>query len=187
VAIAELLIAVAAAAEYGLTLEALQAATRFSGRLSLVLFSLMFLMLPKQERRFHENITPRPFHLFAFAHGIHLIELLAYVYLAGIQLIPYRLAGGMLAYSFIFIMPVLHNRQIKQTLNERRYRQAMMVYLYYLWLIFFMTYLPRVQGVLPGVGGSYGEFVILLAWVSLIMGVRLSSEFFGRRRPAANA
>jgi len=50
-----------------------------------------------------------------------------------------------------------------------------LIYLYYVWFIFFMAYLPRVRGELPHVGGYYSEFVVLLAWVSLMMGVKLQS------------
>ncbi len=185
VAVAEALIVAVPLVEFGFTLEALQSMTRFSGRLSLVLFSLMFLLLPGNEDIFKRNITSKPFHLFAFAHGIHLAELLCFVYLAQVQLIPYRLAGGMLAYAFIFAMPVLHQRNAAGLMEEKRFKTATTLYLFYLWLIFFMTYLPRVQGRLQDVGGTYIEFVVLLAWVSLLMGLRIARVFFGRLKTAS--
>jgi hypothetical protein len=49
------------------------------------------------------------------------------------------------------------------------------IFLYYIWLVFFLTYLPRVQGKLPSAGGSYAEHVALLGWVSTMLGIKLTS------------
>jgi len=38
-----------------------------------------------------------------------------------------------------------------------------------------------VRGTLPNVGGSYSEFVMLLAWVSLIMGIKLQNLFMAKK------
>jgi hypothetical protein len=58
------------------------------------------------------------------------------------------------------------------------------VFQYYVWLIFFLTYLPRVQGTLPSAGGSYWEHVALLGWVSLLLGMKITSLL--RIKPSAS-
>lgn len=178
VLIAELLIALLAVNNYGLTLEGLQATTRFSGRLSLLLFSIIFLVAAFDREKLSSFLSPKPFLVFAIAHGIHLAELLSYVYLSEADLIPIRLAGGFVAYVFIFIMPLLHSRYWAGSLEPKKYALAEHVYMYYVWFIFFMSYLPRVQGKLPNAGGSYPEFVTLLFWVCIMLLAKIYSHLF---------
>lgn len=175
VVIAEMLIAILATQHYGFTLEGLQATTRFSGRLSLAMFSVIFILLPSNRKLLTRLFTEKAFLLFAVAHGIHLLELLSYVYFSNSVLIPIRLAGGFLAYIFIFALPVLQYYYENEKLSEKKYLIAENIYLYYVWFIFFMSYLPRVQGKLPNVGGSYQEFVTLLAWVCVLLGMKFST------------
>lgn len=169
----ECLVAAFAFYHYGQSLEALQAVTRYSGRVSLFIFSIMFLLLPQHESTFERLLSPRPFLIFALAHGIHLAELLTYVYLSGNELIPIRLAGGFLAYALIFAMPFIKGYAQTGRITVGRYKIAQTIYLYYVWFIFFMSYLPRVQGKLTNVGGQYWEFVVLLAWVCMMLGMKL--------------
>jgi hypothetical protein len=158
----------------GFSIAALQTTTRFSGRLSLFLFSLIFLMHSKPIT-LHNWLSEKFYLLFAIVHGIHLFELLAYVYLADVKLIPIRLAGGFLAYSFIFLMPLLSSYAQSGRITQKRFFAFEAIFLYYIWLIFFLTYLPRVQGKLPSAGGSYTEHVALLGWVSTMLGIKLTS------------
>jgi hypothetical protein len=169
----ECLVAAFAFYHYGQSLETLQAVTRYSGRVSLFIFSIMFILLPQHEPTLERILLTKPFLIFAVAHGIHLAELLTYVYLSGNELIPIRVAGGFLAYALVFAMPLI--KQYTQTgkLTVGRYKIAQTIYLYYVWFIFFMSYLPRVQGKLPDVGGQYWEFVVLLAWVCMMLGMKL--------------
>ncbi len=178
----ECLVAAFAFYHYGQSLEALQAVTRYSGRVSLFIFSIMFILLPQHEPTLERILSTKPFLIFAIAHGIHLAELLTYVYLSGNELIPIRLAGGFLAYALIFAMPFI--KQYAQTgkITVGRYKIAQTIYLYYVWFIFFMSYLPRVQGKLPDVGGQYWEFVVLLAWVCMMLGMKLSAILLVKRR-----
>jgi len=159
---------------YGWTLEGLQALTRFSGRVSLGIFSAIFLFYNHPAINIRKILSDNFFLVFAIAHGIHLFELLSYVYFSGGNLIWYRVAGGMLAYAIIFAMPWIHQKYEAGQVTERRFNQVALIYLYYVWFIFFMTYLPRVRGELPNVGGSYKEFVVLLGWVSIMMGFKWS-------------
>lgn len=166
---------------YGFTIEGIQAVTRFSGRLSLALFSVIFILLPQHEERASGLLSPKPFLVFALAHGIHLLELLSYVYISGNKLIPARAAGGFLAYTLIFTMPFIRHRFQSGTLKHKQYHIALTVYLYYTWFIFFMSYLPRVQGTLPSIGGTYVEFVVLLSWVCMLLGMKLPTIFFKQK------
>jgi hypothetical protein len=180
VVVLEILLAALAIFFYDVSITALQAVTRFSGRLSLLLFSILFIVLPDLER-LKKILSDRPFLVFAFAHGIHLAELLSYVYLSGNELAPLRPAGGFLAYVLIFAMPVFQLRFEKRLINETHFRAMLAIYQYYVWFIFFMSYLPRVQGKLPNVGGAYWEFVVLLAWVCMMMGMKLTPVLFNRK------
>jgi hypothetical protein len=150
----------------GLTLEALHTTTRFSGRLSLLTFSLILLL---QNKRGAANwISGKPYLLFATLHGIHLAELLAFVYLSGIQLVPVRLLGGFVAYVMIFAMPFFASKRNSAKLPAKKYDRIEIIFLSYVWLIFFLTYLPRVLRTLPNVGGTFGEHVILFLFVVLL-------------------
>ena len=159
---------------YGVSLEALQALTRFSGRASLIIFSLIFLFQHHKFIEVKSILSNKYFLVFAIAHGIHSVELLTYVYLSGIPLVPIRLAGGFLAYLLIFVMPWMEIQFNQARITSKHFSILTLIYLYYVWLIFFMTYLSRVQGTFPNAGGSYAEHVILLGWVSLMLGIKLS-------------
>jgi hypothetical protein len=165
---------------YGVTLEGLQAVTRFSGRLSLFLFTFIFLFHQHSSGNLKTWMSSRYFLIFAIAHGIHLAELLAFISLSGNELIPVRLAGGFIAYSMIFTMPVLEQRVTDGRVSLNAFSTASLIYIYYVWFIFFMTYLPRVRGTLTDAGGSYKEYVVLLGWVSLILGFKVSQLLSSR-------
>lgn len=172
--IIEVAIALLAVINYGVTLEALQAVTRFSGRASLAIFSFIFLLQKHPYINLKAILSERYFLIFAIAHGIHLVELLSYIYLSGIALVPYRVAGGFIAYSFIFAMPWLEQLHHQSKLSPKQFSITTLLYLYYVWLIFFMTYLSRVQGSFPNAGGSFSEHITLLGWVALLLGIKLS-------------
>jgi hypothetical protein len=170
----ELIIIAASVLMDGFTISALQTTTRFSGRLSLFLFSAIFLMHSKPAT-LHAWLSEKFYLLFAIVHGIHLIELLAFVYLTDVKLIPMRIAGGFLAYVFIFFMPLLSDYARSGKITAKRFFAFETIFLYFTWLVFFLTYLPRVQGKLPSAGGSYAEHVALLGWVSTMLGIKLTS------------
>ncbi|MBK8290619.1 MAG: hypothetical protein IPK96_06355 [Flammeovirgaceae bacterium] len=173
-------IALLAVINYGATLETLQAVTRFSGRASLAIFSLIFLFQKHQYIKLTSILSDKYYSIFAIAHGIHLIQLLAFVYLSGNELIPIRLAGGFLAYVLIFAMPYVQYQFDLNKISLKAFSRLNLIYLHYVWFIFFMSYLPRVRGQLPDVGGSYSEFVVLLAWVSLMLGMKLQSQLMNK-------
>jgi hypothetical protein len=100
---------------------------------------------------------------------------------AEIALNPLRVTGGFLAYVFIFIMPSLFDLNQKEKVSSKAFATCEIIYHYYVWLIFFMIYLPRVRGLIPMAGGSYWEHVALLGWVSLMLGMRLPMAFRKKR------
>ena len=145
----EIGVIVLALINYGWTIEGLQAITRYSGRASLFIFSFIFLLHQQPGGILQRVLSRKYFLMFAVAHGIHLLELVSYVYFSGAELIPYRLIGGMLAYSLIFAMPWVAERHERNLISQQRFNTISLVYLYYLWFIFVMTYVPRVMGTLP--------------------------------------
>ena len=178
--IIEILIGILGVINYGYHLDALQATTRFSGRFSLFLFSLIFLFHGSRKFEIKNVISEKYFFIFALAHGIHLMELLTYIYFSGNELIPLRLVGGFIAYLLIFLMPLILEWHEQGRIKSQNYIRITWVYLFYVWFVFFMSYLPRVQGKLPNVGGNYWEFVVLLTWVSLMMGIKLQQLITSR-------
>ena len=144
--IIEVGIALLAVINYGATVETLQAVTRFSGRVSLGIFSLIFLFQNHRYVKVTNILSEKYFSVFAIAHGIHLIQLLSFVYLSGNELIPVRLAGGFLAYVLIFIMPYAQHLFELNKISIKQFSTLTLIYLYYVWFIFFMSYLPRVRG-----------------------------------------
>lgn len=175
--------AVAAFALYadGFTVDGWRTVTRYSGRLSLAVFSIIFLFRHKPGRA-DEVLLGKPFHFFAFAHAIHLIQLLILLDIAGSALSPLRLLAGIIAYTFTFAMPFAVDRYARGELNPRKYRAMEMVFLYYIWLVFFLTYLPRVQGKIVSPGVNYWEYVALLGWMSLMLGMKITSTLM-RKSP----
>ncbi|MBI1767278.1 MAG: hypothetical protein HY015_06700 [Bacteroidetes bacterium] len=155
----------------GFTLEALHTTTRYSGRLSLLAFSLILLLYDKRG----VIRIDRAFFIFALLHGIHLIELLFYVRISGVELIPLRVFGGFIAYAMIFAMPVIVLKKDRGELSVKNFNRIETVYFSYVWLIFFLTYLPRVMGTLPNVGGTFMEHVILFSWVILLGVIKMVS------------
>jgi hypothetical protein len=175
VLIIEVGVAILAVINYGATLETLQAVTRFSGRVSLGIFSLIFLFQTHRFVKLKNILSEKYFLIFAIAHGIHLLQLLTFIFTSGNELLPIRLVGGMLAYVLIFVMPYIQHLVEMKRIDESHLKRINLIYLYYVWFIFFMTYYPRVSGSLSNVGGTYKEFVILLAWVMFMLGIKISS------------
>ena len=155
----------------GFSLEALHTTTRFSGRLSLLAFSLILLLYDKRGM----IRLDRAFFIFALLHGIHLIELLFYVSISGVELVPLRVFGGFIAYALIFAMPFFVIKKDRGELSVKNFNRIETVYFSYVWLIFFLTYLPRVMGTLPNVGGTFMEHVILFSWIILLGVIKMVS------------
>jgi hypothetical protein len=147
----------------------LQTASRLSGRLSLLLFSLIFLTYGQSPTAVRSWFNL--YFIFAVAHVIHLVELLTYQALAGnlSRLINFRVLGGIIAYVLIVAMPVVQYIRGKGKIAKISLIRLEYFYLVFVWMIFFLTYLPRILGTLTTVGGSYYEFVISFGWLIFMM------------------
>lgn len=159
---------------YGFSTAALQNSAHLSGSLCLLLFSAIFLLYNKPHI-IHLWLSEKYHMLFAIVSAIHLGVYVALLPSLPGKLVPYRIAGGTLAYIMIFAMPFIRNQTRKGLVEPRRFFIVETVFLYYIWLVFFMTYLPRVQGKLPGTGETYAENVAWLGWVSTLLGIKLTS------------
>ena len=177
----------AALAGYGLTIAGAQAVARYTARLSFMIFALVFsiaawhlflrsdLSAALLANRRRLGLT------FAYVHFVHLACVGVYLWLSGARPLPLRLAGGVLAYLLLAAMAATSNNAAVQKLGHQRWKQLHTVGIYYLWFVFFMTYLPRLQGKLPGVGGGWVDFVLLFSLLLAIMGLRLTALFY--RKP----
>jgi hypothetical protein len=174
----EIILAVFAWYSVGMNETGLQALARYSGRLSLVVFSIIFMLLPNQAPQLSRLLSTRPFHLFALTHSIYLIILISYNQLAGNAFNPILLTVGSIAYAGIVLMPVIHVQQESGALSLSRFKIYLSLYLYITWFSFFITYLTRVQGQIVQVGGQYWEDVVLLSWICMMMGMKLPVLFF---------
>lgn len=181
----EVLIIILSIGYYGYTVETLQAITRYSGRFSLLLFSAIFI-LQTNPSLINDWLSRHYYFVFAVAHGIHLVELLAYVTASETKLTPVRVAGGAFAYVLIFVMPVIQVLFSKGRISEKNYFVSNQVYLYYVWFIFLMAYIPRVQGKLPNAGGTFTEHVLLLIFVLASLALRVIYIFKLRLRSTQN-
>lgn len=164
------------------TITVWQTTSRFSGRLSLLAFSFIFLF-HHTPRRLHALLSSKPYHVFALIHSIHLVELLVYQYLIGGKANLARVAGGVIAYLIILIIPFITLLYEKHRLTVKQYSFFKYIFLYYVWIAFFITYLPRVKGT-ARVGGNYWEFIVLMTWVCLILIIHIFNSISFMRKTA---
>ncbi|HRI79281.1 MAG TPA: hypothetical protein PLR06_07075 [Cyclobacteriaceae bacterium] len=179
---AEAGVALAATALFGWNLEGLQITTRWSGRLSLAIFSFIFLFWPAKKQSLSALLSENFYLAFALAHGIHLVELLSFVTQSGTELVPYRVAGGFLAYALIFIMPFLQMRVQSGHMSESRFNSLGFIYQFYVWFVFFMTYVARISGSFSNVSDDHTVHRILMGWVCVILGIKLSGLFLKKSK-----
>lgn len=139
----------------GATTAFFQSAARLSGRVSLLFFGVFVVYagrFPNVEAGSeHLKIKGRLAFDFMVVHVIHWFLLAAAVRLSGFELVPFRLAGGILAYGLVVAMPFILRGQIRLPWSVALTQH---LYVFYVWLIFFMTYLTRIQGKTPTATGS---------------------------------
>ena len=169
------LCAVAAVAGYGTGIEGLQAVTRYTGRAGLLWFSIIFLLAASH--RFRGGAATRDALritvAFGIHHTVHLALLLAYVWGSASGLDVSRAAGGMLGYVLLFAM--MATSRSAEDAGPFRYRALHELGLWYLWVVFALTYVPRLAGKLPNVGGGRNEFLACMTLVVVIATVRLGA------------
>ncbi len=161
----DLAVALAAFTGFDDTVQSWQAGARYTGRISLVIFTLMLVDNTWPQLRSARVLGERPFSLLAFHHAIHLGFLLTYLVLADRVPPIVRLLGGMLGYAMVFVMPVLHTRWQRGALSARAWRGSRVVYFSYLWFVMLMTYVARVFSSDLPFGGERSHYLGLLSLV----------------------
>lgn len=159
----------------------LQTASRYSGRLSFFFFSIIFIhaaIFPKVDESLSTILFHRSFVVyFAILHLIHFGFLASYNILADTVLIPTRLIGGIIAYVTLVLYPII----LLTALQGKWVSVVRNLYIYFLFFVFFMTYLPRIKGELPEVSGRietyYALFVILIVFFALHLALRVVPSF----------
>jgi len=173
--------AAGAAIGFGTGVEGLQALTRYTGRAGFALFAFVFVLSPWSRlwpgelvrgairRRRHLGLA------FAYVHSVHLIVLLTYVRASGAELVPSRLAGGIAGYTAMAVMAATSNAAAVRKLGPRLWRRLHTICLYYLWFVFFLTYLPRLLGKSPNAGAGPVEIAVSFWLVVAIAALRIAA------------
>jgi sulfoxide reductase heme-binding subunit YedZ len=165
-----------------------RAVVRHSAQTSLILFSAAFmasslaLLSPSKVTRW--MLVNRRYLGVSFAVS-HLLHLMALIALARVSaafvasLNAAAIVGGGIAYVFIAAMVATSFDRTAARLGPRAWRRLHTVGMYYIWVIFLQSYLPRAAAApayLPAAG------ILLLA-----IGVRLAARMRVRRHAAAPA
>lgn len=161
---------------YGVGIVGMQAVARLAEYFLLTLFSILFLIsdVPKV----HFLLSVKPYHVFSLPAGFYLAALFLLFYFSGTIVVSLQIAAVLVTCVLIFSMPFLTNQRDAAKLEDRKFRIFEMMFLYYIWLYFFLTYLPRASGSYGITGGTYTEQVLVLGWVSLMLGMKLPGVLF---------
>lgn len=165
-----------AAINYGVGIAGIQAVARFSEYFLLLLFSILFLISDITGVFF--LLSAKPYHVFSLAAVFYLAALLLLLYFSGNSLTLWQFVGILATYLFIFSMPFLIKKRDEGKLENGKFKIFEMLFLYYIWFFFFLTYLPRAIGSFGIMGGAYMEHVLVLGWVSLMLGMKLPRVLF---------
>jgi hypothetical protein len=147
---------------YGDTTAFFQAAARLSGRVSLLfflIFGIYTTVYPSVKTGIELKVKTSLSKDFAIVHVIHWMFLAVAVTLSGFELVFIRVLGGALAYLMIIIMPLVYEKRL---FVDKPLPILQNGYIIYVWLIFFMTYLPRILGKVPKVTGSLPTYIALM-------------------------
>ena len=147
---------------YGDTTAFFQAAARLSGRVSLLfflIFAVYATLYPSVKEGIVLTVKTSLVKDFAIIHVIHWMFLATAVTLSHFELVPLRILGGALAYLMVIVMPLIYEKRI---LTSRPLPLMQNIYIIYVWLIFFMTYLSRVTGKTPTATGSMLAYTALM-------------------------
>jgi methionine sulfoxide reductase heme-binding subunit len=174
---------------YGQSVEAAQAMTRFSARISLFIFALVFTASALHKLFRSQNTAEllrnrRQFGLsFAYSHTIHLLAIVIFLSLSGEKPPMVTVIFGGLAYLFIYAMAFTSNDWSVKKLGVKTWKALHKTGVLYLWFIFFVTYLGRLlpaKAGEPSPGGSKAEFIIAFIVVSAILLLRIAAAISAR-------
>jgi hypothetical protein len=138
-----------------------QVSSRFTARISLLIFILLFINRLKKLIPFREENWL--FGAFAVSHLIHLFFLLYYNSLKGGLHVNVRMLGGMIGYGLALLTPLV---SLLASVSQRSIERLRRFTTGVLWLIFLLTYLPRVTKSDFPAGGTRQEFIAGLAIVA---------------------
>lgn len=150
-----------------------QTSARLSGRVSLLFFSLLFLYHTLQPDLKEKKVLDSKYNLsfnFAIIHIIHWFFLAVSVYINNFNLVPTRVIAGAIAYLIIIVLPFAIKRKILQKVALNK---ILNVYLFYVWFIFFMTYLSRLTSKDNHFSGSKSTYIVLIIFTIGLMLWRL--------------
>ena len=135
--------------------EVYRLSARYTGRISFGLYIIMFcyFIKEKSQGRLLQN-TYSWGVVFSVLHIIHFIFLSGSVYLNNLPIIPFKLAGGFLAYLAIIIYP-FYVKKIKRLIFH-------LPYFYYVGIVMFMTFLARIRGEFEGAQKSTFHYLGIL-------------------------
>ena len=173
--------AIAASVAFGTGIEGLQAVTRYTGRAGLFLFGFVFALAPWR------RLWPSPFVNAAFRerrhfglafgahHTVHLALLASYLARSGAPVHLSRIAAGALAYLALFVMMATSTDSAVRRIGAARWRTLHRTCLWYLWLVFVLTYVPRILGTAQNAGGGMAEFIFCLIVLFALATLRLAA------------
>ena len=155
-----------------------QVSARLSGRVSLLFFLFYGIYATR-----HPSVETGSIALsvktmlvrdFAVIHVIHWVFLAVAVKLSGFELVPFRVFGGALAYLIIVLMPLVYQKKLLTSVSLTTMQH---VYIFYVWLIFFMTYLSRVRGQTPTATGDISAYWVLIGVTAAFLIWRIVKMF----------
>jgi hypothetical protein len=138
-----------------------QVSTRLTARISLLIFILLFINRLKKLTSFREENWF--FGAFAVSHIIHLFFLLYYNSLKGGLHVNVRMLGGITGYGLAIVTPLV---SLFASVSQRSIERLRRLTTGVLWLIFLLTYLPRVTKSDFPAGGTRQEFIAGLTIVA---------------------
>lgn len=182
--------AIAAMVGYGWNIDGLQAITRYTGRMGLAWFSLLFVLspwhalAPSSVSRLALRARRDLGLAFGLHHSVHLVLLLSYVHASGAALNASRAGGGAFAYLLLFLMMATSNNAAARKLGRANWRRLHRFGLWVLWIVFLLTYVGRIQRALGEGAQVRSEYVMFASLLVSLAFVRVLAFF--SRHPSAN-
>lgn len=177
--------AAAALVLHGTGIDGLQALARYSGRMGLVWFALVFCvtpwhrLAPSDTTRLALRRRRRLGLAFGYHHFVHLGLLLTYLAASRVQFEPARAAGGMIGYLFLALLMLTSSDAAVARLGPRNWSRLHRTGIWYLWIAFLMTYVGRFRGEVDNPGGGPAEWAVSIGLVVAMAALRLASRRAG--------
>jgi hypothetical protein len=138
-------------------------AARWSGRVSLLFFAVLTAYLTTADRFNNRQWLWG----FAIVHLTHWCILATNLYISQPVIVPIKLAGGLLAYALIVLTPFFWSRM--HAVGRKRMQ---LFYFVWIWFVFLMTYISRVNGDGPTFTATSLEYSI---WAGICVALLVCS------------